>query len=86
VHSMDDHVVSVAESYDLLAASVDNPMVDSLIVPSGGHANYRLSSPGWFHEILKTFFTYWADFTPKGGQHAGTSGTDTIGTFGNPNN
>jgi len=86
IHSLDDNVVPVAEAYDLLAASVDNPMVDALIVPSGGHANYLLSSPSWFHKTLETFFTYWAEFSPEGGQYTGTSGTDTIGTFGNPNN
>ena len=88
IHSLDDNVVSVAEAYDLVAASVDNPMVDALLVPSGGHANYQLTSPNWFYKTLETFFTYWARFSPEGGQYSGTSGSgsDTIGTFGNPNN
>ena len=86
IHSLDDQVVSVTEAYDLLAASVDNPMVDALLVPSGGHANYQLTSPNWFYKTLETFFTYWAQFSPEGGQCSGTSGSDTIGTFGNLNN
>jgi predicted alpha/beta-fold hydrolase len=85
MHSLDDRIVSVAEAYDLLATSVDNPMVDALIVPSGGHAIYQLTNPTWFHKTLETFFTYWAELCPEGGQYTGTSGTDTIGTFGNPN-
>jgi hypothetical protein len=43
-----------------------------------------LSNPQILARTL--FFTYWVEFSQEGGQYAGTSGTDTIGTFGNPDN
>jgi predicted alpha/beta-fold hydrolase len=86
LHAVDDQTVPVAEAYDLVAASVDNPMVDALVVPSGGHAILPLTNPTWFNRVLETFFAYWADFGQEGDQYTGTSGTDTIGTFDNPNN
>jgi pimeloyl-ACP methyl ester carboxylesterase len=85
VHSLDDQIVPISEAYDLLAAAVDNPMVDALVVPAGGHALYQIACPGWFNKTLETYFTYWAEFGPEGGNLAGPSGTDTMDTFGNPN-
>ncbi len=86
IHALDDQVVPIAEAYDMLVASVDNPMVDALIVPAGGHALYPIACPGWFYRSLDTFFTYWAEFGPDEGHLAGASGTDTLDTFGNSNN
>jgi predicted alpha/beta-fold hydrolase len=86
VHSLDDQVVPVTEAYDMLAAAVDNPMVDALVVPSGGHVLYQIACAGWFYRSLETFFTYWAEFGPEEGRLSGASGTDTMDTFGNPNN
>ncbi len=86
IHAIDDRVVPVDEAYDLLAAAMDNPMVDSLIVPTGGHGLYQMTSPGWFYRVLETFFTYWAEFGPPPGQRAGQSGSESSGTHGNPNN
>ncbi len=77
IHSLDDPVVPIDEAYDLLAASIDNPMVDSLIVPSGGHALYEMVCPGWFFKTIEIFFTYWAEFGARRGQRAGRSPTET---------
>lgn len=86
VHALDDQVVPITEAYDMLAVAVDNPMVDALIVPAGGHALYQIACTGWFYRSLETFFIYWAEFGPEESRLAGTSGTDTMDTFGNPNN
>lgn len=86
VHALDDGVVPVDEAYDLLAAAIDNPMVDSLIVPSGGHALYQITSPGWFNKVVETFFTYWAEFGSRPGQRTGRAGNEGTESFGNSDN
>jgi predicted alpha/beta-fold hydrolase len=86
VHAVDDRIIPVDEAYDLLAAAIDNPMVGSLIVPSGGHIMYEMACPGWFHTTLKIFFTYWAEFGSQQGQQTGHRGGDSTDMFGNSNN
>jgi len=85
IHALDDFMVPVDEAYELLAAAVNNPMVDALIVPTGGHALYHMSSPSWFHKTLQAFFTYWAEFGPADSDWTGPP-TDSMDTFGNSNN
>ena len=85
VHALDDFIVPIDEAYDLLAAAIDNPMVDSLVVPSGGHALYHLTSPAWINTTLRAFFSYWAEFGTLDEEWTGPP-TDSIDTFGNPNN
>ncbi|MBU4490316.1 MAG: alpha/beta hydrolase [Actinobacteria bacterium] len=84
IHSTDDQVIPVGEAEDLLAAAIDNPMVGSLITPSGGHALYRATSRRWFYMILETFFSYWGEFS-EGGE-SGQAGISSIEAFGNPDN
>lgn len=86
VHAVDDAVVPVDQAYDLLAAAADNPLVDSLIVPSGGHCLYHITSPRWFNRVTETFFTYWAEFGSTPAPLAGRGGGESTGTFGNLNN
>jgi predicted alpha/beta-fold hydrolase len=85
IHALDDFMVPVDEAYELLAAAVNNPMVEALIVPTGGHALYHMSSPSWVHKTLQAFFTYWAEFGPSGSDWTGPP-TDSMDTFGNSNN
>lgn len=84
VHSTDDPVVPIVEAEDLLAAAVDNPMVGSLITPSGGHALYPATSNRWFYTILEIFFSYWGEFSE--GIESGQVSTNRIDTFGNSEN
>jgi predicted alpha/beta-fold hydrolase len=86
VHALDDQVVPITEAYDMLAAAVDNPMVDALVVPAGGHALYQIACAGWFYRSLETFFTYWAEFGSRPGQRAGRAGIEGTDSFGSSNN
>jgi len=82
-HSLDDPVTPVDEAYDLLAAATDNPLVDSLIVPSGAHVLYSLVCPSWFYETLRTYFTYWGEFNPNPAHYVRHPGTDVLGNLEN---
>lgn len=83
IHALDDNIIPVTEARELLAAAVDNPMVDALVVPSGGHALYPAVSPDWYYSVLRTFFTYWAEFE---GNVTGQYGIDSVNTSGNQDN
>ena len=84
IHATDDPVVPVGEAEDLLAAAVDNPMVDFMITPTGGHALYQVTSPRWFYRVLEMFFSYWGEF--GGGETSSQEGINSMGMFGNPDN
>ncbi|MBU4173496.1 MAG: alpha/beta fold hydrolase [Actinobacteria bacterium] len=84
VHSTDDPVVPIGEAEDLIAAAIDNPMVGSLITPSGGHALYPATSNRWFYTILEMFFSYWGEFSE--GVESGQASTNRIEMFGNSEN
>jgi predicted alpha/beta-fold hydrolase len=82
-HSLDDPVTAVDEAYDLLAAAADNPLVDSLVVPSGAHVLYSLVCPSWFYQTLRTFFTYWGEFNPNPAHYVRHPGNDILGNLEN---
>lgn len=62
IHALDDFIVPPDEAEKLLAAARDNPMVDALLTPSGGHACYEFCGRRWFHATLERFFSYWGEF------------------------
>lgn len=80
LHAADDDVLPVSETEELAAVTVNNPMVDSIITPRGGHALYPFTSNNWFTEVLKTFFIYWAEFGPGDRNRPGLG---TLDKFGN---
>jgi predicted alpha/beta-fold hydrolase len=84
IHAEDDLIVPVREAEDLRAEAKDNPMVDVLIMPGGGHALYAATDPNWFFKVLRTFFTYWGEFSA--GPDSSSEGFYSIDMFGNPDN
>lgn len=86
IHAQDDGVAPVADAHALLDAAGENPMVSALIVPTGGHSLYGPATRGWFHLVLETYFSYWAEYGQAPYDLLGLSGIDSMDIFGNPNN
>jgi pimeloyl-ACP methyl ester carboxylesterase len=84
IHAMDDLIVPVGEAEELLAATMDNPVFEVMMMPCGGHALYTATDPGWFFKVLETFFTYWGEY--ELGPDSSTESFDSIDLFGNPDN
>lgn len=60
IHSKDDFVIPAESTEDITLASMENPFVEAIVVPHGGHGLYHLVCPGWYYTTLRSFFTYWA--------------------------
>ncbi|MBK5092178.1 MAG: alpha/beta fold hydrolase [Actinobacteria bacterium] len=84
LHAVDDLIVPVGEAEELQTATRDNPVVEVMIMPGGGHVLYAATDPGWFYKVLETFFTYWGEY--ELGPHSSTEGFDSIDLYGNPDN
>ncbi|MBN2167826.1 MAG: hypothetical protein JW738_01160 [Actinobacteria bacterium] len=65
IHSRNDNVIPVGEVEELLFNARNNPMVDSVMLPCGGHGKYSVVYPESFHETIRTFLVYWTGFDPE---------------------
>ncbi|MBN1288969.1 MAG: hypothetical protein JXA49_04955 [Actinobacteria bacterium] len=65
IHSGNDSVVPVGEVEELLFSARKNPMVDSVMLPRGGHGKYSAVYPESFNETIRTFLVYWTGFDPE---------------------
>lgn len=86
LHAMDDGIAPVSDTYALLSAAGENPMVRALIPPTGGHSLYGPATRKWFGEVLETFFGYWGEHGAAPRDILGLAGIDSMDIFGNPNN
>lgn len=86
VHASDDLVSPVSDAHKLLEAAGENPMVEALIVPAGGHEIFGPATRRWFEDTLETFFTYWGEFGLPPGDGLGLAGIGSMDYFGNPDN
>lgn len=85
VHASDDSASPVSDVDALLAAAGENPMVDAVVAPSGGHALYGPATSRWLARTLEVFFSYWAVYGPPFDE-VGPGGLDSLDIFGNPDN
>lgn len=86
IHARDDMISPVGDAQMLLEAAGENPMVEALIVPAGGHEIYGPATRKWFQQTLETFFTYWGEFGLPPDDGLGLAGIGSMDFFGNPDN
>jgi len=86
MHALDDSIAPVGDAHALLRAAGENPMVSALIVPAGGHTLHSPATRKWFYQVLKTFFSYWAEYGLAPDDVLGLAGIDSMNIFGNPDN
>jgi pimeloyl-ACP methyl ester carboxylesterase len=65
VHSQNDQVIPVKDALEIESEARDNPMVEVLVIPDGGHTLHQIRCKDWFYRIVKAFFTYWGEFAKE---------------------
>jgi len=60
INTVDDPVIPVEQGYILQEAGKDNPCVDNVILPAGGHCGVVTVDRGWMSSTVRTFYNYWA--------------------------
>lgn len=84
IHSERDRVVPAGEVEELLFCARRNPMIDSIILPCGGHGKYSAVYPAWFYRAIRTFLSYWTGL--DAGPETGTNGGNELGISNNRDN
>lgn len=60
INTVDDPVIPVEQGYILQEAGKDNPYVDSVILPAGGHCGVVTVDRSWMSKTVRDFYNYWA--------------------------
>ena len=66
VNAYDDPVIPAKQAAIMAERAQDNPWIDVMRMPRGGHCAFVTVDKPWMSNVLRTFYNYWAK--PGNGQ------------------